>query len=193
MPPTAGRPLTRALLFERALAIVDRDGLDALTMRRLAADLGVKAPSLYNHVSGKGELLDGALRLMRAQMRLAPTTPDDWTAALGEIFSEYRRVLAAHPQMVALAGERAGAGDRSGLEYLVEQGFTADDAIELWQTLTALVVGFAMFSSGFARTDTDGLPEEFVPDAAVWRDQTCDHALQVVMESYEARRRPPLR
>ena len=64
----ARTPVTKDLLFRRALAIVDAEGLSALTMRRLAADLGVEAASLYHHVPNKQAVLDGAVSVMREDM-----------------------------------------------------------------------------------------------------------------------------
>lgn len=184
----AGRPgkaLTRDELFERALAIVDREGLEALTMRRLAADVGVKAPSLYNHVSGKDELLEGALARMRAEMRLPDPLPKDWRELIASIFLAYRRVLAAHPHLMPLAGRRLeGEGD-SGLAFLLEQGLSRDQAVELWQSLAAVVVGFSMFSSGNAATGTEGLSEEFRRRVTDWREETCAKALRAIIEAYD--------
>lgn len=181
----ASRPLTRELLFERALAIVDTEGLDALTMRRLAADVGVKAPSLYNHVTGKDDLIEGALHVMRSEFRPPSPAPDGWKALLAAIFSEYRRVLAGHPNMMALAGRRLQGERDSGLEFLVAQGFTSEQAVELWQSLLAVVVGFSMFTSGYAQTDITGLPDELAARAHQWRDQTCPQALLAIMAAYE--------
>lgn len=179
------QPLTRQLLFERALAIVDAEGLDALTMRRLAAEVGVQAPSLYNHVSGKDDLVDGALRVMRAEFRPPSPAPDDWKALLAAIFTEYRRVLASHPNMMPLAGRRLPGESDSGLVYLTSLGFSIDDAVEIWQSLLALTVGFTLFSSGHTATDTRGLPPALRDRADQWRDETVQHALLAVMERYE--------
>ncbi|MCV2395203.1 TetR family transcriptional regulator [Actinotalea sp. M2MS4P-6] len=181
-------PLTRALLVERALAIVDRDGLDALTMRRLAADLGVKAASLYNHVSGRDDLLDGAVRLVRAEMRLPEAPPDDWREMLGAIYTEYLRVLARHPNLVPLAGRRTPGEEVSGLEYLTRVGFAPRDAVRLWQSLTALVTGFAMFRSGYAASDARGLPAGLADQAGAWREETCTEAVRLLMDAFELRR-----
>lgn len=181
-------PLTRQLLFDRALAIVDADGLDALTMRRLATELGVQAPSLYNHVSGKDDLLDGALRVMRAEFRPPSPAPGDWKELMAAIFVEYRRVLSAHPNMMPLAGRRLpGEGD-SGLEYLTGLGFGVDAAVEMWQSLLALTAGFSLFASGHAATDTRGLSAPLRERAAQWRDETFHRALLAVMERYEQAR-----
>jgi AcrR family transcriptional regulator len=185
VPERTSRPLTRDLLCRRALAIVDEQGLDALTMRRLAADVGVKAASLYNHVSGKDDLIEGVLRVMRSEFRLPSPAPDGWKALLAAIFTEYRRVLAAHPNMMSLAGRRLQGERDSGLEFLVAQGFTTGQAVQLWQSLLAVVVGFSMFTSGYAQTDTAGLPDELGARAHQWRDETCDQALLAIMDAYE--------
>jgi AcrR family transcriptional regulator len=175
-------------LYRRALAIVDAEGLEALTMRRLASDVGVKAPSLYNHVAGKDQLIDGALRVMRTELRLPDPLPDDWMPLMEAVFSEYRRVLQAHPHLMPLAGRRLEGNDDSGIEYLIDQGFSLDRAVELWQSLAAIAVGFTMFASGYTETDTRGLPEGVASRVSDWRDQTYTKALRTIMESYERER-----
>lgn len=182
------QPLTRQLLFERALAIVDAEGLEALTMRRLAADVGVQAPSLYNHVSGKDDVVDGALRVMRAELRPPSPAPEDWKALMAAIFTDYRRVLAVHPNMMPLAGRRLPGENESGLEYLTSRGFDVEDSVEIWQSLLALTVGFTLFSSGQAGTDTRGLPSALKERADQWRDETFQHVVLALMEHFENRR-----
>lgn len=178
-------PLTKEQLYERALAIVDEDGLEALSMRRLASEVGVKAPSLYNHVSSKEDLLDGALELMRSEVRPPEPLPEDWMTVMETILAEYRRVLAAHPNMMPLAGRRLPGGGQSGLAYLADQGFKPDQAVELWQSLVSVVVGFSTFSSGYTPTDTRELPEELAERVGEWRDKTCTTALRLIMEGYD--------
>jgi AcrR family transcriptional regulator len=186
MTSRPSRALSRHRLYERALAIVDAEGLEALTMRRLAADVGVKAPSLYNHVTGKDDLVDGALRVMRAEVRPPSPAPENWRLLMAAIFTEYRRVLAAHPNMMPLAGRRLPGESESGsgLEYLSSQGFTVEESVEIWQSLLALTVGFSVFSSGHAGTDTRGLPTPLRDRAGQWRDETFQRALLAVMERY---------
>ena len=68
MPRTSTRsPLTRERVLRTALAMVDKGGLEALSMRKLAAELGVEAMSLYNHVDNKDDVLDGILDAVLAQ------------------------------------------------------------------------------------------------------------------------------
>jgi AcrR family transcriptional regulator len=185
VPRPPNDPLTPDELYRRALAIVDDEGLEALTMRRLASDVGVKAPSLYNHVTGKEQLIDGALRVMRAELRFPDPLPDNWMALMEAVFSEYRRVLQAHPHLMPLAGRRLEGDDDSGIEYLVEQGFSLDRAVGLWQSLAAVAVGFTMFASGYTETDVRGLPDDVAARVSEWRNDTYTTALRTIMEAYE--------
>ena len=189
MPGRTGGPITRDRLFERALAIVDEEGLQALTMRRLAADVGVRAPSLYHHVGDKNELIEGVLARMRADVRLPEPQPADWPELIEAVFLAYWRVLAAHPHMMPLAGRRLEGEGASGLTFLKEQGFDDEAAVELWQSLAAVVVGFSMFGSGAAPTGTKGLPTEFRSRVTEWREETCAKALRAILNAYEGRRR----
>jgi len=74
-------PLTKDELFAAALTIADTEGLEALSMRRLAAEVGVEAASLYHHLPNKDALLDGILVRMRSEMRLPDPLPQDWKDA----------------------------------------------------------------------------------------------------------------
>lgn len=188
-PKKRKAPLTKEVLFERALAIVDEQGLEALTMRRLADAVGVEAASLYHHVPNKEALLDGVLVRMRSEMRIPDPLPEDWMDLMEAIFVEYRRVLAAHPNLLPLAGRRVESDPSSGLVFLVQQGFSDDDAVELWQSMIAFVVGFSVFSTPFAESDTSDLPPELRRRMDEWRDETCTRTLRMILESYDAARR----
>lgn len=189
-PKKRERPLSKDELFERALAIVDENGLEALTMRRLADDVGVEAASLYHHVANKDALLDGVLTRMRSEMRIPDPLPQDWMLLMEAIFAEYRRVLSAHPNLVSMAGRRVEGDPDSGLLFLTQQGFSDDDAVELWQSMIALTVGFSVFSSAYADTDVSDLPPGLATRMSEWRDETCVRTLRLVLSGYdEARKR----
>ena len=188
-PKKRKAPLTKEVLFEQALAIVDEQGLEALTMRRLADAVGVEAASLYHHVPNKEALLDRVLVRMRSEMRIPDPLPEDWMDLMEAIFVEYRRVLAAHPNLLPLAGRRVESDPSSGLVFLVQQGFSDDDAVELWQSMIAFVVGFSVFSTPFAKSDTSDLPPELRRRMDEWRDETCTRTLRMILESYDATRR----
>ena len=182
-------PLTKSELFDTALAIADADGLEALTMRRLAAEVGVEAASLYHHIPNKGALLDGILVRMRSEMRLPDPIPEDWKDLMESIWSEYSRLLSAHPNLVSLAGRRVESDPDSGLVFLTQLGFSNDDAVELWQSMMAYTVGFAMFSSAYAKSDTWDLPGGLASRMSEWRDETCTKTIRMILQSYDAPRR----
>lgn len=181
-------PLTRDEIFEQALAIVDADGLEALTMRRLADAVGVEAASLYHHVPNKDALLDGVLVRMRSEMRIPATLPDDWRELMEAIFAEWRRVLASHPNLTPLAGRRVETDPDSGLVFLTQLGFSDDDAVELWQSMVALTVGFSIFSSRYAESDISDLPHDLATRMAEWRDETYARTLRMVIDAYDGAR-----
>ena len=147
-------PVTRDLIFRRALDIIDTEGLEALTMRRLAADLGVEAASLYHHVPSKQALLDGAVSVMRESMVFGDPLPNDWREIMAMVFLRYLDVLTAHPHMLPLATRRVDSDHVDGLAYLVTLGIAEADAVALWQSLLAFVVGFAGLATSTTRADT---------------------------------------
>src|ERR1700729_3044155 len=107
MTPTPGRiparsraprdaAITRDTVLATALAIIDRDGADALSMRRLAAALGRDPAILYRHAPNKAALLDGVTETVLAQLHVNPADPD-WVAQLRTVARDYRRLaLAPH-------------------------------------------------------------------------------------------------
>jgi AcrR family transcriptional regulator len=101
----ARTPLTPQRIHLAALELVDRDGLDKLSMRRLAAELGVEAMSLYHHVADKGAVLDGVVATVLDEMRLPEAGPWDERALV--VLSELRRVVLAHPNVHLVVVERA--------------------------------------------------------------------------------------
>jgi len=181
-------PVTKDELFERALQIVDAEGLEALTMRRLGSAVGVEAASLYHHLPNKEALLDGVIVRMRSEMRIPDPLPTDWADLMQAIFTEYRRVLAAHPNLMSLAGRRVESDPDSGLVFLTQIGFSDDDAVELWQSMIAFVVGFSVFSSAHVASDVSDLPTELAERMTEWRDETCARTLRMILDSYGALR-----
>jgi TetR/AcrR family transcriptional regulator, tetracycline repressor protein len=102
----AGRPrqgerrLDRRAILEAALRIVDREGIEALTMRRLAAALEVNPMSIYHHLPGKAAVLSGLVQMVFSQMRVsAPADGATWQDRVRDAANAYRRVLRAHPNL----------------------------------------------------------------------------------------------
>jgi AcrR family transcriptional regulator len=130
----AGRPgpgqktLSRGRILDAALRLVDAEGMEALSMRRLAADLGVNPMSIYHHVSGKDALITGLVEAVFSEAR--PPTPDGgtWQERVRESARAYRSLARAHPTLVlALLADAAAVS--VGLVQIAEPVYAAlDDA-----------------------------------------------------------------
>jgi AcrR family transcriptional regulator len=94
--PEPRTSLTRARVLAAAVDLADRDGLDALSMRKLGQDLGIEAMSLYTHVRNKDDLLDGMLDAIVREITVARTGPD-WKAALRQTVMAARTIVLRHP------------------------------------------------------------------------------------------------
>jgi len=94
---TGRRPLTVARVTETALAMVARDGYEALTMRRLAAELGTGAASLYAHVVNKEDLDELLIGALSAQVRLPGPDPERWREQVTDVCTQLRDLYLAHP------------------------------------------------------------------------------------------------
>lgn len=93
--------LTRDAVVTEALALIDEDGLEKLSMRRLATRLGVEAMSLYNHVADKSDLLRGVADAVLAEMQ-PPMATSEWDERIRWVLGEFRRVCLDHPDAVPL-------------------------------------------------------------------------------------------
>ncbi|MGI5125816.1 TetR/AcrR family transcriptional regulator C-terminal domain-containing protein [Pseudonocardia sp. CA-107938] len=137
--------LTRARVIDAALAIVDRDGLAALSMRRLGTELGVEAMTVYHHVPGKEAVLDGLVE--RVLAGAGEIEGDEWSGALRTYAVSLRAALLAHPGVLPLALSRPATTPEAlalverGLHLLTTSGFEIGRALDLLNALTVLVVG----------------------------------------------------
>jgi AcrR family transcriptional regulator len=140
--------LTRRRILDTALDLVDADGLEALSMRRLGAALGVEAMSLYYHFPSKAALLDGLVATVLGQIPLPEATPTGWEDAVRRGFTDFRRLLLAHPALFPLIAGSAPA-EREGLApvarafaVLEAAGFEPREAGSAWSTLLSYTFGF---------------------------------------------------
>ena len=103
-----GRPsLSREYIAETALRLTQDDGLSGLSMRKLGAELGVEAMSLYHYVSNKADLLDAMLELLYDEIELPYHLDDnEWEQAVREGLGSFRKVLLRHPAAVELFTSR---------------------------------------------------------------------------------------
>jgi AcrR family transcriptional regulator len=151
MPGTAatgGRErLDRARVLRAAVELADQEGFDALTMRRLAAELSVVPMALYKHVTDKNELLDGMIDLVFAEVQIPIDV--DWRTALRARSSSMRQALLRHPWAVGRmeTGTPGPANLRHHNAVLQclrrDAGFPFHMAVHAYNVMDAYVYGFA--------------------------------------------------
>jgi AcrR family transcriptional regulator len=133
--------LTRDRIVDAAIRILDADGLDALSMRRLATDLDAGAASLYWHVRTKDELLDLVTDRVVGEVAAAIGPQEGWRSMAAAIARSLRSTLLAHPGAAAAIGRRPpeGPNTKATLERLLEtlrsDGFTTEDAALVAETV----------------------------------------------------------
>lgn len=143
--------LSRDAVLSAALTVIDEAGLDACTMRAVAAELGVEAMSLYWHVPGKEALLDGVVERVLAEVAAEHTPQDDWRAGLEGFATTFRDVILRHPDVAPLLAARpvgayatASQLAEQGVGRLEAAGFDRSTAINAARSVSRYVVGFTL-------------------------------------------------
>lgn len=153
--------LTREAIATEALAIADREGIDALTMRRVAERLGVGTMTLYGYFRSKDELIDAALDVATADAPRRRHERGSWKDELRAVLQGAYRNLQRHPSLVQLRLRRPLITSRqlrfteAGVTILEDAGLAPDEAARAFRSLFFYVFGFAAFSA-----DTDAARAE---------------------------------
>jgi AcrR family transcriptional regulator len=150
-------PLTRDRILQAALSLADEEGIEALSMRRLAQTLGFEAMSLYNHVANKDDVLNGMLDLVLAETE-PPAATGDWDAAIRSSAISVHDALRRHPWAGALV--MAPAHVRPArirfmdalLGRLREAGFSADETYHAYHVIDGHIFGFSLWQLSHAST-----------------------------------------
>jgi AcrR family transcriptional regulator len=149
-PATEPRvPLSKERVLRAAVELAARDGIESLTMRKLADELGAGAMSLYHYVPNKEELLDGMVDIVFGEIELPPTDVD-WRTAMRRRAISTREVLNRHRWAVGLMESRTTPGPASlrvhdaVLGCLREGGFSIELTIQAYSVLDAYIYGFAL-------------------------------------------------
>ena len=161
--------LNRERVVRAAMALADESGIESVTMRVLARRLGVEAASLYNHVTGKDDLLDGMTNLVVAEIDV-PGCGVGWKEAMRRRAVSARAVFARHAWAAGLIDSRVQSGP-GGLAYadrilgiLLEAGFSPQVAGNAFLALDSYIYGFerqrANLSLGDDSADTTAAAEE---------------------------------
>lgn len=150
--PVSGRrraPLNRETVLRTAVALADRDGVAAVTMRKLADQLGVEAMSLYHHVANKDAILDGMVDMVFSEIAL-PAADGDWRTAMRRRASSAREILSHHPWAIGLLDSRSNPGPETLRHHdavigsLRAGGFSIAGAAHAFSVLDSYIYGFTL-------------------------------------------------
>lgn len=162
--------LSRWRIVEAAAELIDAHGLAAFSTRRLAAQLGVRGPSLYNHFTTKDEILDAVADAVVAEVDTTCFAERDWRVALRLWARSYRDALAAHPNIVPLLargpGKRPAALAMADAVYggLVAAGWPPARATRVGALMRYFVTGSALGSFALGFAEDPGLYAEHYPN-----------------------------
>ncbi|MBR0756022.1 TetR/AcrR family transcriptional regulator C-terminal domain-containing protein [Bradyrhizobium jicamae] len=154
--PAAG--LSRERIAAAAMALVDREGLDALSTRRLGSELGCEAMSIYHHFPGKAHLMDALVDLMLAEARVTMADGWDWLQRLRHAAHGYRNMALKHPKFfpyfaIHRLNTPSGVAFINGIiGILREAGFSDRDAATYFRELGYYLTGAALDeTAGYAK------------------------------------------
>jgi AcrR family transcriptional regulator len=165
--------LTRERILETAVRLADRDGPDAVTLRKIAAELGVHVTSLYNHVPTRDAVTDGIVELLLDEAKL-PTGPVAWDDWVRQYVDGITGIAATHPgafhalQQRPVQGARAAASFEVAMVAFADAGFDTSDGFAAIKSASYLALMIGMERSMVARgeileTHLDELPAESFP------------------------------
>jgi AcrR family transcriptional regulator len=155
-PSKAGRePLTKEKIVDKALEILDAEGVEGISMRRLGDALGVEAMAMYHHFPNKDAILDGVLaRIMEETGPAMPLESADWKTVMLSGPASAGRAIAAHPKAGWLfLGRRYSTGEslqmlEAPLAILRSAGFEGQELVDAAHAIFAYTAGWYMLSSG---------------------------------------------
>jgi len=169
MATTRRKPLSRERILAAALEVVDKQGIEALSMRKLGQSLGYEAMSLYNHVANKDDLLDGILDLVLAEME--PPAADGGLPAVRAAAVSAHEALKRHPwaATMLMAPGRIRPARIAYMEALLASlrntGMSAETTYHAYHVLDAHIIGFSLWAS------THGKMPEDIEDVRAWFDE----------------------
>ncbi len=172
MPSKARTPLSRDRILHAALDLADGEGFEACTMRKLGAQLGVEAMSLYRYVASKEDLLSGLVDLVFAEVEVAEPGRKEWRTAMRERAHSHRAAMRRHRWAIGLMEGRMQPGPASlrvhdaTLGILRGAGFPFRAAVHANSVLDAYVYGFALQERGLP-AQADGATAEVMREQAL--------------------------
>jgi AcrR family transcriptional regulator len=177
-------PLSKERVLRTALKLADKGGIDSLSMRKLAHELGVEAMSLYHYVSSKDELLNGIVDMVVSEIE--PTSRDgEWRTAIRKSAISFHDVLRRHPWATNLMMGGGGVS-RARMRYmeallgrLREAGFSANLTHHAYHALDSHIIGSTLWHAGYSSMKLPAdFEQNFVRDIAKELPYLAEHAEQ---------------
>ncbi|MDQ2628027.1 MAG: TetR family transcriptional regulator [Actinomycetota bacterium] len=170
--------ISRRRSLEVALDIIDTEGLAALSIRRLADELGVNGASLYHHFENKDEIITGAAQLALEDVRVPDVESGSWRDWLPQNARELRRALLAHPEIIQVViGLRSiGVGPKRielSAKHLIDEGVPSAAVMPLIESLELVAIGSALHETRTAAAEdaSSVTSEEYPVLAKVLRER----------------------
>jgi AcrR family transcriptional regulator len=160
-----GARLSRDQVLRAAVGLADEGGIDALSMRKLGQVLGVEAMSLYNHVKGKPDLVDGMIDIVFSEIGL-PAEGRGWKKAMRERAVSARQVLGRHRWAIGLMESRQSPGPatfrhhEAVLSCLRAAGFSVELTAHAYSLLDSYIYGFALQEASLPFSSVDATADE---------------------------------
>lgn len=164
-------PLTRERIAETAVTIMDAEGLDAVTMRRLGRELGVEAMSLYNHIEDRSDLEGAMIERVMSEFVLPSDDVTAWEDRIRLMARSYRDVLMAHPDVMTLFADHEAPPTMAvtplrpmeiALETLLSAGLSDEDTIDVYKAFGGYIMGFVLMETRQMFRAPDGAPPEAI-------------------------------
>ncbi len=158
--------LTRKLIIGAAMELIEQDGVDAVSMQRLASELGCGVVSLYHHVPSRSALLDGVADAVMSGIAVTSVPGTDWQEQVRAQARAFRQIARAHPRCAMVVVSRPASSAaivrpaEEALATLRAAGFGRAEAVRIVRAFVAYIVGSVLpaapVSPGLAVGDDDG-------------------------------------
>jgi AcrR family transcriptional regulator len=187
----ARAPLSRERALGAAVALADAEGIESLSMRRLARELGVEAMSLYHHVANKNDILDGMVEVVFGEIDLPPDDTD-WKTAMRVRATSVRAALTRHPWAISIMESRTSPGPATMRHHDAvlgccrRAGFSIEMAAHAFSLVDSYIYGFVLQEVNLPFDDTadlEAVVESILPDLSAadyphFVELTTEHVLQ---------------
>jgi AcrR family transcriptional regulator len=179
LAPKKRRDLNRNRVVRAAVELADLNGIESLSMRKVAEAVGFEAMSLYNHVTDKDDLLDGMVDMIFSEIDLPSTSETDWMSAMRQRALSAREVLTRHRWAIGLIDSRTSPGPATmkhfdaALGCLRDGGFSIEMTVRAYGVIYGYVYGFVLAFN----QDTISIQAEQILDHAP--PETYPHATEI--------------